>query len=372
MSSINEFQGYSPVSTGFAPQGASALQGRDYSGALLQESGRVEQLSPQQIKDLQSFYNSTLNNIDSIRYQNIPQVMPQGSSGAGGSGLEGMVAYNDISTGQEDKKSVNPPLDPGTTSTKVKDAVSNYEKQTGAKVYDDRLWMTKHGTAANIAQYLYFEEGTSATDAVGKLPPLRSGHEKELYYKVKEYIRTNDIKDPNKKITPDMIMKWSLEVNNSNGKVCIQEALLTAHNVMRALARPDAAQPQNLKDGDPVKDIFNDMNSKNGGIHKLLKEKYGQTYVECGKGQDLFDPENKFACFRALTDDKNTSAGSSYHFWVGAFGTMAIDPVTADGMVYGEGKIIKKNNNIAQDEMPWGYAGVNAFKDRWYQRQHIF
>ncbi len=367
MSTINESQGYSPLPAGCTPQGLTSLQNRDYSGALLQESGQVDQLSSQDINTLQNYYNRTLNNIDTIRYQNFPQLPSQG-----GGGLEGMVAYNDVTEKKEAPKAVNPPLDPGTTSTRVKDTVSNYEKQTGAKVYDDKLWLTKHGTALNLTQYLYFEEGTSATDGVCRIPPIRSGHEKELYNKIKDYIKTSDIKDPDKKLTPDMIMKWSLEVNNRKGKVCIQDALLTTHNVMRALARPDAAQVQNLKDGDPVKDIFNDMNNQKTGIHQILKDKYGRTNVESGIGQDLFDPDNKYACFRSLTNDKNTSAGSSYHFWVGAFGAMALDPVVADGMVMGEGKVVKKNNSIAKDEMPWGYAGVNAFKERWYQRQHIF
>lgn len=372
MSTINESQGYSRISGGYTPQSLTGTQSRDYSGGLLQESGSVQQLSTQEINALQNFYNDALNNIDTIRFKNIPNLPPQGSGGRGGGDLSGVVAYNDVTEKKEAPKAVNPPLDPSSTSTKVKDTVSNYEKQTGADVYYDKLWIAKHGTAANLTQYLYFEEGTSATDGVCRIPPLRSGHEKELYNKIKDYIKNNDIKDPDKKLTPDMIMKWSLEANNQKGKVCVQEALLTTHNVMRALARPDAAQPQNLKDGDPVKDIFNDMNSRNGGIHQILKDKYGLKNVESGIGQDLFDPNNKYACFRALTNDKNSSAGSSYHFWVGAFAAMATDPVVADGMIMGEGKVVKKNNALAQDEMPWGYAGVNAFKERWYERQHIF
>jgi len=372
MSTINESQGNSRISGGYTPQSLTGTQSRDYSGALIQESGQVQQLSAQEINALQNFYNNTLTNIDSIRYKNIPNLPPQENDGTGGGSL---VAYNDVTENKEAQKAVNPPLDPSTTSTEVKDTVSNYEKQTGADVYYDKFWIAKHGTTLNITQYLYFEEGTSATDTVCGLPPIRSGHEKELYSKIKDYITNNDIKDPDNKITPDMIMKWSLEANNRNGKVCIQDALLTAHNVMRALARPDAAQVQNLKNGDPVKDIFNDMSNQNGGIHQILKDKYGLRNVDSGVGQDLFDPDNKYACFRALTDDKNSSAGSAYHFWVGAFATMGLDPLTAKGMVYGEGEIVKGNNAVAQDEMPWGYAGIDAFKERWQEEagpHHMF
>ena len=115
-----------------------------------------------------------------------------------------------------------------------------------------------------IGEYIYFEEGSDGyinnkgAGALYPTTPIRSGNELELYIKIRTYVQNNDISKPENKITPEMIMKWALEANTSNGKVNFQESLLTAHNVMRALARPDAANIENLKGDDPVKAILKD------------------------------------------------------------------------------------------------------------------
>jgi len=228
-----------------------------------------------------------------------------------------------------------------------------------------------------IGEYIYFEEGSDGyinnkgAGALYPTTPIRSGNELELYIKIRTYVQNNDISKPENKITPEMIMKWALEANTSNGKVNFQESLLTAHNVMRALARPDAANIENLKGDDPVKAILKDNatnKTQKTRLPAILESKYKQ-HFSSGYGNSLFDPENPYSIFKPLTDSASTSAGSPYHFWVGALAAATIDPLTARGMVSGEGlvKRLFPGSNAgslhhANDERPWGNAGIQAFE----------
>jgi hypothetical protein len=262
----------------------------------------------------------------------------------------------------------NHPGIPDDTAIRVADAVKQYEEEGHGKVYNDHLWTARHGTQANVMQYLYYEEGNSATGAIANIPPLRSGHEADLYDDICKYARSHDISDPNQKISPDMLMKWSLQAcQEPDGNVSIQDALLTVHNVMRGLARPDVGDTKRLAADDPVRKIMEDATAgsiKHGvkGLPQIMREKYHLTAVDAETGTDLFDRNNPYSVFKPMTDHSNSNAGSNYHFWVGAFASSAIDAESAAAMVYSEGVIIKKNNAVAQDEMPWGYAGVRAYQ----------
>jgi len=84
MTTINESNVHgSYISAGYAPQRTSGTQDRDIQGALFQESGQVEQLSQEQISDVQRYYNKALADIESVRFQDFPQLNPQGVEQAG-------------------------------------------------------------------------------------------------------------------------------------------------------------------------------------------------------------------------------------------------------------------------------------------------
>lgn len=262
----------------------------------------------------------------------------------------------------------NPLSDPDNTSKAVAEAVRKYEERSG-KVISDQTAVVRMGGAAYIGQYLYFEEGTSITDGLATLRPLRSGHELELYDRIKNYANSHDIIDPNNKISQEQIMTWSLQVcrNQSDNSVCIQDALLTAHNVMRALARPEVAKLESLPANDPVRHIIEDSTEQNPkghqpGLPQLMRAKYGLKGVNGETGQDLFDRENPYSVFKPNAEDRNSSTGSAYHFWVGAFAASTLSGPVAKGMVWGEGTVIKGNNSTGQDEKPWGGAGVKAWE----------
>ncbi len=269
----------------------------------------------------------------------------------------------------------NPVLKPEDTATKVSQAIRDYEK-AGNKVYTDAKWADKHQGNVFIANYLFCEEGNPVNAL--REHPIRSGTEIDLYKKICSYAKYHDITDPKEKISPDMIMKWSLEVNTNNDRqVVIEDALLTAHNVMRAIARSNAANPENLPAGDPVRQILEDcrFGERNGkhdaqklgahvpGLREIMENKYQQHDRMANHDQALFDANNKYAVFKPLTDYADSSTGSSYHFWVGAFGASVLSAEATRASIKIEGSHVKGNDRNGRDEQPWGNAGVDALSN---------
>lgn len=382
MTTVNDHtNSCSPVSNYYTSQGVTGTQGRDYSSAILQESNQVQQFSPEQIHDLQSFYNKALSNIDTVRFPNLPQLSP-------GSGdlpaQNNIVSLNDRKVKSESGKTV---LDPGETGKNLEKTIKDYK----GYVYSDPGWGDRHKAGKfKEGEYMFQCEGGS------RYEPLRSGKEMELYNKIKEHIKNHDISNPAEKITPEMILQWSLDVNKKDGKVCIEDAFLTCHNVMRVVGRTDSTMPENLRDGDPVKEIYKDLkgvktgrdgkdvfDAKNEGLYSILEARYDKNNKnnknispDMGYGNLLFAPDNKYSPFKAYADNGNASAGCAYHMWVGALASSLFGKSVADGMVAGEGNGFKKGTNfldnvlsgqgfkvdntvtdLVQRELPWGYTG---------------
>ncbi len=262
----------------------------------------------------------------------------------------------------------NPVLKPSDVSNCVANAITQYESSGKGRVINDHLWTGKAGGAVYIGNQLYFEEGNSMNVLKGL--PLRSGKELDLYQEIVRYTKHNDITDPSKKITPDMVMSWSLKVNADNdGNVVIQDALLTAHNVMRALARSEVAEVENLPKDDPVRHIVEDQTPSHKpdwphakGLRETIYDKY-QLKKGLSEGHDtaLFDQSDRYSVFKPLTDYANSSTGSSYHFWVGAFGASCLGSGATRLAVKVEGDKVKGGNKTGQDEKPWGNAGVDMY-----------
>jgi len=161
-----------------------------------------------------------------------------------------------------------------------------------------------------------------------------------------------------------------LQVNaDENRNVTIQEALLTAHNVMKALARPGTHLSNNLPEGDPVRYIIEDcMNDRPAGhepgLSQIMRDKYHQGNVGNVSGQWMFDRDNPYAVFKPNCESRDASTGSAYHFWVGAFAASTLGPGNAHAMVWGEGEVKKYTGHsgpLAEQEKPWGKAGVDAW-----------
>jgi hypothetical protein len=275
------------------------------------------------------------------------------------------------------RHNLNLPLVPENTAKDVAETIMNFQTEGKGHVYDDKFWALRHGTGAEMVRYLYNEEGNSSNLIQH---PLRSGHEEQLYNKILDYTKTHDVRNPDNKITPAMLMEWSLEVNKGvDGKVCIQDAFLTTHNVMRAITRSDVANLQNLKKDDPVYKILHDIKEGGptqkmahgpevhlpGGISQVLKDPHGIYQLkDAGNPADpqvLFQPNNPYNPFKDNTMMQNSNAGSGYHFWVGALAASTMGVGWADTLVAGEGNKVKAGNATGRDELPWGYSGASVY-----------
>ncbi|MBK9072278.1 MAG: hypothetical protein IPL79_14960 [Myxococcales bacterium] len=94
-------------------------------------------------------------------------------------------------------------------------------------------------TSAYLGSYLYAEDGGAtsslATGADQPVKPIRTGFEVGLYRLIKEHIVRGGAP-----LTPAQILHYSLaSVREPNGRANIATAIVTAHNVVRAMARPD-------------------------------------------------------------------------------------------------------------------------------------
>jgi len=383
MTSVNQSYQFDPSLPAYlATQGTARTQPRDLSSGLLRESGQIEQLSSDQISSLQSFYYKAQEDIGRIRYPDgLPELKPQyGELPSQGS----ITSLDDKKVRSARLNTDNCCMKPEEATDEISKTIAEFRKKNGTAVIWDNDWCKHHNTSkAKISEYIFNCEGFSSNE------PIRSGHEKQLYEKIKNYIKSNDITKPEKKITPEMIMEWSLEVNSKDGKVALQDALLTCHNVMRIMARPESSKTENLKDGDPVKYIYDDMNAPRNhsygsnkkvsesdpnkmALFNILKEKYkdrgiSQKDSQLGTGGNLFDPTNKFSPFKAYTNERVSSAGSAYHLWVGTLMSAAISPGNSDMKVLGEGIVVKGIQDgawkLAFDEIPWGLAGGNVVRN---------
>lgn len=265
--------------------------------------------------------------------------------------------------------------DPEETSKAVANAIRKHEQSTGGAVYDNKLWVeTTYGKDYRVANFLYSDEGRNSLTGEAKVfEPLRSGSEMALYNRIKNYAAGHDMTDPAQKITQEQIMTWSLQVNaDEHGNVTIQEALLTAHNVMKALARSGTHLPENLKKDDPIRHIIEDCNDDKvqpgqpPGLVHIMRDKYQQKSVNNVSGQWLFDKSNPYSVFKPNAEDRDASTGSAYHFWVGSFAASTLGTGEAKLMIWGEGSVIKGkshgNAQLGEQEKPWGGAGVKAWE----------
>lgn len=258
----------------------------------------------------------------------------------------------------------NPPLDPEKTSQRVVDMISYYEQSGHGKVYTDVQWAKRHQGEVLLGNYIFCEEGNDV-NAMAKYP-IRSGTELDLYKKICDYASGHDVTDPKQKISPEMIMNWSLQVNTHDHKVLVQDAFLTAHNVMRALSRAEVANPKNLPEGDPIRYIIEDSQKQHipgraDGLPQLMRDKYHLKSPNAETNRDLFDANNPYSVFKPMTGYADSSTGSAYHFWVGALGASTLSSEATNASIEVEARFQKNNDRNGQDERPWGKAGVHVF-----------
>jgi hypothetical protein len=199
--------------------------------------------------------------------------------------------------------------------------------------------------AAYLATYLYMEDGV--------VPPMRTGREVALYERIKQFAAT----DPNTFLDYSRILELSLDAVSDGSTANIQMAMLTAHNVVRVLARPqqwvaDVTGPSPVRGfwdsvfdyryghprSDPMTPIFDDVRGLTpGSLGEIMASRNlsldrnaaNRTEYNPEWTNVLFRPGVLFAPVRGATHE-TWIGGAHYYFWVGALGNMYLTSVGTD------------------------------------------
>ncbi len=216
--------------------------------------------------------------------------------------------------------------------------------------------------------YLYAEDGGAmssvVTGADQPIKPIRSGREGEFLHLLKDAIKTKV------KLDPDAVLDLALRaVRHDDGSANLAEAAVTAHNVIRALARSDKwlgemidphgrPCPPDFKNcgikgnegriyghppSDPLVPVLRDLigaESIDGSptMWELLGGKPGHP-PENGVLMGAFAPgTGVFSTMPGVGDEANATihnGGSHYYYWTGAIGQLfhGAAPTTAGMLV---------------------------------------
>ncbi|HEV3141736.1 MAG TPA: hypothetical protein VGY57_14525, partial [Vicinamibacterales bacterium] len=190
-----------------------------------------------------------------------------------------------------------------------------------------------------MVNYLVMEDGAPITTNIHwndhwlmlPNPPIRSGSEVMLYQMIKGVLMRRKNGQTVAPLTPEDILKMSMKVVcGPDGKAPISAAMLTAHNVIRALARPDKWRGGVITKDDAMYPIFRDIlgeQSTEGSGTPSLPELMG---VKPGSGfnhaESLFEPGGKDQVFATLPGATGSSdnGGAHYYFWTGSMGYAAV------------------------------------------------
>ncbi len=252
----------------------------------------------------------------------------------------------------------------------------------------ERIGLGHHtgaGRVAKLGMYLDAEDGGEFP--IGYLGftdvrPLRTGHEVALY----EMIRRHAMSEGAEKLDSMDILDMALEATLARtGKRNLPEATLTAHNVVRALARPRQwsddyigatggyrCPPEDRRCGmrtratgyghprsDAMTPMFEDLMGFGGadsfaGHQGVVRHKDGETIVPSSYTMSMFDPEKGIFASMPGTTDRLDNAGSHYYFWIGAVGYLGLGSTIVHGGVAKEtwvkesGKTARKGQGLIQ------------------------
>lgn len=261
------------------------------------------------------------------------------------------------STARADVKSISQEACHARAGRLVK--VIEEEKAAGhTVVYDDLAFYKSFGAPdashgkVRLAQYINLEDGMTT------IPPLRTGHEVDLYNAIKAHI----IAHPSDALGPDRILAMAIEAHGST--VNLQAALLTAHNVIRLLARPGQWSGDRVDgtrgneqvghpDSDPARPILLDLLGRKSSSSgptlaeamkiPIRKEKdpkapalpVGEVMVP-EWSMKLFDKGGSFQ-LQPNAPNAEWNAGASYYFWIGALAQTTLGTAAVMKGITGEG-----------------------------------
>lgn len=228
--------------------------------------------------------------------------------------------------------------------------IENWNKGGHRATYNaDGFWQaTGLGSNDNVrrlrlGQYLKFEDGV--------IKPIRSGREVALYQKIKEFIAH---RQPNQRLGMDTLLIMGLDAcSGSGGSTNLQMALLTIHNVVRILARPQqwagVALPKDYGHpaSDPAYPILQDVLGRSSTGGPALPDIMGVKRYPKGHAQaggvpaiwcmaGLFDPRTGPFQPQPGANGAEWNGGCHYYYWIGALARTTLGPAFVVGGLVGE------------------------------------
>ncbi len=210
----------------------------------------------------------------------------------------------------------------------LKQALEQWSQGDKQAVFDAKaLWdllppagAMPFGRVLTLGQYIRKEDG--------HVQPIRTGREQALYDAIKAFARDQ----PTRTLDFGHILQMALDASaGSDGRANISIAMLTAHNVVRAMARPNQwwypdliNNPDYDRSTDPMKDIFADLQSvEPGSLPSIMIARGAPVQVKHGKIQPawtevLFAREGGVFATAPGAKDAVWNGGSHYYFWIGA------------------------------------------------------
>lgn len=215
-------------------------------------------------------------------------------------------------------------------------------QQTSPDFGDVIARSTPLARSALLGRYLWVSEGgvdpffTSAS-------PMRTGFETRMYGLIKQHVMSGG-----GLLGPAQTMRFAMQAvaDGSGGRANVQLALLTTHNLVRVLARPEQWAP-GYDPNDIMKPIFEDLSGKPavGGqsLRTFLKEKHrmgGNPNDPNAIGYSLFESGSNVQVFGTMGSVGSAEAGnrglanggSHYYFWLGAVGQAIAGDLVAAGL----------------------------------------
>ena len=187
----------------------------------------------------------------------------------------------------------------------------------------------------------------------GTKPP-RTGYETKMYEKIKDFVRN---KGPNDRIDEQTLLWMGLESSKqANGEINFQDAVLTVHNVVRILARPETwTEKTSSKSGwetmkeDSVFPILKDIMGyesidgkptlasimgavRREGDPKLSTLDPNDITRNCVDIRypltSLFDPEKGVFATAPGAEGSLGNGGAYYYYWLGCLARTLMGPMT--------------------------------------------
>jgi len=193
-----------------------------------------------------------------------------------------------------------------------------------------------------LGQYLKFEDGA--------VPPVRTGREVAVYQRLKQFLAT---RQPSQRVGMDTLLTLGLDACQEHGAANLQVVLLTLHNVVRLLARPQqwAGAPLPRDYGHPASDpaypILQDILGRGTTGGPALPDIMHIRCYPTGHPQaggvpaiwcmgTLFDPRTGPFQPQPGATNAEWNGGTHYYYWIGALARTTLGPAFVMGGLMGE------------------------------------